>query len=201
MRKNSQDTELSRQHILSAAEKVFGRSGYVGANMDEIARLTGMTKGAIFWHYGNKLGLFKAVLEKAARRVREIIDQSLTTRENILTQFQKIMLAIQRDLAFKVLLQLGSADTERGVPRSALNTLRREVAAIFRDMHKRMEKARRSGELKANANTMEILFTLILFMSGFTLIEKIKDLLMIEHSLDSAAATHAIFAGLNSYQR
>jgi AcrR family transcriptional regulator len=201
MRKNIKDTEISKQHILAAAEKVFSEHGYVGANMDEIAKMTGMTKGAIFWHYESKAGLFKAVLEKAVRRVREIFAQGLTSKDSIMEQSQKIMLEIQRDLAFQVLLQLGSATEGQGIPKSTLNSVTRQFAAIFQDMYQKMEAARKHGALKAGTNTMEILMTIVLFMSGFAQVEKIKNMLMINQDLDRASAIRVIFSGLNSFKK
>lgn len=201
MRRTPQETEISKQHILRAAERAFSRHGYAGANMDKIAKTAGMTKGAIFWHYGSKLGLFKAVLEKAIRRVRELMENAFATNQGILEQCQTIMLEIRRDLAFAVLLQLGNAESQRGVPKSALNALDRQVAAIFHDMHIRMEAARKRGELKDDADTLEILMTLIMFMSAFTQIEKVKSIVMVERPLDGEAAIRAIFRGLNSFKK
>lgn len=201
MRKSLQDTEISRRRILAAAEQVFGQYGYVGAHMDKIARMTGMTKGAIFWHYGSKLGLFQAVLEKAALRVKEIIGQAFASRAGIMEQCQQIMLTIQRDLAFKVMLQLESADAGGRIPKSALQAVKREIAAIFQDLYKNMERARKRGELEASANTLEILMTLILFMSGFTQIEKVRNMLMVKQTLDGETAIRMIFSGLNSFRK
>jgi AcrR family transcriptional regulator len=201
MRKNLKDTEISKQHILAAAEKVFSQCGYVGANMDEIAKMTGMTKGAIFWHYGSKLGLFKAVLEKAAGRVRQIFEHAFNSQTGIMEQCQKIMLEIQRDLAFQVMLQLGSVDEGHGITKNALNSVKRQIASIFQDMYKKMEAARRRGEIKGNTNIMEILLTLIIFMSGFAEMEKITSMLMIDQKLNREAAIRMIFSGLNSVKK
>jgi AcrR family transcriptional regulator len=201
MRKNLQDTEISKQHILAAAEKVFVQRGYAGANMDEIAKLTGMTKGAIFWHYRSKLGLFTAVMEKAARRMREIFEQSFLAQDGIMEQCQQIVLEVQRDHAFQVLMQLESAHEGRGIPKSAFNTVKREMAAVFRDMHQKLESARKRGELKADVDVMEILMPVALFMSGFSQAERIKSLLAIDLKLNGEAATRAIFNGLNSFKR
>jgi AcrR family transcriptional regulator len=201
LRKNIQDTEISKQHILAAAEKIFCQYGYIGASMDEIARTTGMTKGAIFWHYDSKLGLFQAVLEKATRRVMEIFAQALTSKEGIMEQCQKIMLGIQGDMAFQVLLQLGSVEEGHGIPKGTLNKVKREVAFIFQDMYKKMEAARKRGELKSDTNTLEVLLTLIMFMSGFAQIEKVKNIIMVDQNLDGKSAIRTVFNGLNSFKR
>lgn len=49
-----------RKHraILDAAEEVFLRDGYLGANMDELAALSRVSKQTIYKHFGSKQALF-----------------------------------------------------------------------------------------------------------------------------------------------
>ena len=54
--------ERRRQHtrdlLLDAAEQVFGKRGFEGASLDEIADTAGYTRGAIYKHFGGKEELF-----------------------------------------------------------------------------------------------------------------------------------------------
>lgn len=54
--------EVRRLLLVSAAE-VFTEQGYADATVDEIALRAGFTKGAIYSNFGNKQGLFAAVLQ------------------------------------------------------------------------------------------------------------------------------------------
>jgi TetR/AcrR family transcriptional regulator, mexJK operon transcriptional repressor len=47
-----------RQAILEAATEVFLKSGYLGANMDEIAALSSVSKQTVYQHFSNKETLF-----------------------------------------------------------------------------------------------------------------------------------------------
>ncbi|MDO5053084.1 MAG: helix-turn-helix domain-containing protein [Pseudoclavibacter sp.] len=60
--------EASRREILAAAGEVFARHGYAGARMDEIVRATGMTKGAVYFHFPAKRELARAVVDEHKRR-------------------------------------------------------------------------------------------------------------------------------------
>ena len=58
-------TELARpssvrkhQAILEAAEQIFLRDGYLGANMDELAALSQVSKQTVYNHFGSKEALF-----------------------------------------------------------------------------------------------------------------------------------------------
>ena len=49
-----------RKHhaILEAAEQVFLHDGYLGANMDELAALSQVSKQTVYKHFGSKEALF-----------------------------------------------------------------------------------------------------------------------------------------------
>src|SRR4051812_48519646 len=55
--------EETRAELIAAAARVFARSGFHGASLDEIASEAGYTTGAIYWHFGGKDDLFLAVFE------------------------------------------------------------------------------------------------------------------------------------------
>lgn len=53
--------------LLEAAEGVFYEKGLAGATLDEIARRAGVTRGALYGHFENKLALLDAIFQAAAR--------------------------------------------------------------------------------------------------------------------------------------
>jgi TetR/AcrR family transcriptional repressor of mexJK operon len=56
-----------RSAILEAAEQVFLRDGYLGANMDELTALSGVSKQTVYAHFGSKQGLFVELVESMTR--------------------------------------------------------------------------------------------------------------------------------------
>jgi TetR/AcrR family transcriptional regulator len=54
--------ERTREAILNAAEAVFADYGFAGARVDTIAAVSGFNKTLIFRYFGDKLGLYAAVL-------------------------------------------------------------------------------------------------------------------------------------------
>jgi TetR/AcrR family transcriptional repressor of mexJK operon len=67
-------SQRKRQAILDAAETVFLRDGFVGASVDEVAQLSGVSKQTIYNHFGSKEDLFVALVSwmsaSAGRAVR-----------------------------------------------------------------------------------------------------------------------------------
>jgi len=49
------------ENILKAALELFSKKGYNGTSIDAIAEKVGITKGAIYWHFKDKLSLYNAV--------------------------------------------------------------------------------------------------------------------------------------------
>ena len=59
-RKTADETEKTRERILSAAEEVFTNAGFQGASMSDIAERAGVTKSLLHHHFESKQGLWDA---------------------------------------------------------------------------------------------------------------------------------------------
>jgi TetR/AcrR family transcriptional regulator len=65
----SRDPQRTQRQILAAALKEFSAKGLAGARVDAIARSAGVNKRMLYHYFGNKDGLFSAVLrQKIASR-------------------------------------------------------------------------------------------------------------------------------------
>ena len=66
------DPEATRANILEIATAEFAEKGFSGARVDDIAARTDTSKRMIYYYFGDKEGLFVAVLEEAYARIRAI---------------------------------------------------------------------------------------------------------------------------------
>ena len=60
---------LTRERLLEAAARVYAQHGFGGATLDEVAAEAGLTKGAVYSHFGSKENL---LLLQLACRAREL---------------------------------------------------------------------------------------------------------------------------------
>jgi len=67
-----QDPEGVRNNIIEIATQEFAANGYNGARVDEIAARTNTSKRMLYYYFGDKEGLFRAVLEEGYRRMRQV---------------------------------------------------------------------------------------------------------------------------------
>lgn len=66
----TQDPEGVRRNIIEAARAEFVENGLSGARVDEIAARTATSKRMIYYYFGDKEGLYRAVLEEMYERIR-----------------------------------------------------------------------------------------------------------------------------------
>lgn len=64
------DAEASRADILAVATREFSEKGLSGARVDEIAERTNTSKRMIYYYFGSKEGLYRAVLERCYGHIR-----------------------------------------------------------------------------------------------------------------------------------
>lgn len=66
----------TRENILEVATREFADKGLAGARIDEIADRTASSKRMIYYYFGSKDELYRAVLERAYQRIREQEEQA-----------------------------------------------------------------------------------------------------------------------------
>lgn len=64
----------TRAKLIAAGRRAFGTVGYADASMDDFTAGAGLTRGALYHHFGDKKGLLQAVLQQ--------IDAEMTLRLN-----------------------------------------------------------------------------------------------------------------------
>lgn len=73
MRRSKEDTNETIRKLVETAGQVFTRKGYADAALEDIASVAQLTRGALYHHFGNKKGMFHAVLESVQMRIAERI--------------------------------------------------------------------------------------------------------------------------------
>lgn len=63
--------DATRAQIIREARRVFARDGFAAAGLVEIARAANATTGAIYHHFKDKKGLFRATAEDVERELLE----------------------------------------------------------------------------------------------------------------------------------
>ena len=75
--RRQRDARRARAVILDAAEAVFAEHGFDGARSDAIATASGYNVSLLFQYFGDKRGLYTAVLQRADRELRALQERVL----------------------------------------------------------------------------------------------------------------------------
>jgi TetR/AcrR family acrAB operon transcriptional repressor len=75
MRRTKEQTAETRRTILKSAERLFLEQGYENVSLDEIAAASGLTRGAVHWHFHNKRGLLFAIRDETGLPIQELADR------------------------------------------------------------------------------------------------------------------------------
>ncbi len=88
LKTKARDSAATKKQILDSAELVFARDGFGNARIDVIAAQSGYNKSLIFQYFGDKAGLYEAVVSRVRENVdREFLEVFKERADTILPEF------------------------------------------------------------------------------------------------------------------
>lgn len=79
---NKENLEATRRIFLNIARSEFSSKGYYNASTAEIVEASGMARGSLYYHFGDKKGLFKAVYEELMFEMRDDVLEALKNEQD-----------------------------------------------------------------------------------------------------------------------
>lgn len=155
MRKTKEDSGLTRQAILDAAERVFCERGFAATTLDAISRAAGVTRGAFYWHFKDKAEVLAALHARSFLPQEQILAAAAETDgdplECLLEASVEALRSFEQDDSrqriFRIMSHLTPA--ERGEPLA-------QLYAEMRDLIRRiMQRARDNGTLHPDITPQE----------------------------------------------
>ncbi|KZE52816.1 transcriptional regulator [Brevibacillus parabrevis] len=70
----AQQRQETMAKLLEIAREHFSTQGYAHAATEDMVKEAGLTRGALYHHFGNKEGLFRAVLESVQKEIAEQVE-------------------------------------------------------------------------------------------------------------------------------
>ena len=139
-----------RVEILDAAAELFGRQGYSGTSIQEIAARCEFSVGKIYKLFPSKEDLFKGILdhhvEEMDRQIEEIRREGLGALEELHRRMRRLLAYLGRHEGFLRVYFLENPLRFGGYLREKKREDRREAAAL-------LERAVAEGDLPADVDT------------------------------------------------
>ena len=76
-RRTKDEAEKTRNAILDAAEKVFYKHGVACTSLEEIATAAKVTRGAVYWHFKDKIEVCEAMMERVFMPYEDTLERML----------------------------------------------------------------------------------------------------------------------------
>lgn len=140
-RSNAELSEATRASLLARAREAFATHGYADAPLDDLVRAAGLTKGALYHHFGSKRGLFEAVLHDLVAEVGQRVDAALAahprSRKALLAASEAWLLAMLDAGARRILLLDAPAVLGHSAVRAFdVESTLRPLAALLGDLQR-----------------------------------------------------------------
>ena len=81
--RREENTEATRQALLSAGRNIFAKEGFQAAGMEAISRAARVTRGAFYHHFEDKKALFDAVVVAMQSDVAARVERASRTQPRI----------------------------------------------------------------------------------------------------------------------
>lgn len=99
----------TQEKLLKAARETFAQHGFAQSSMDEVAAQVGLTRGALYHHFGDKKGVLQAVISQInnemTRQLTEILANAPTTWDGFISEsIAYINMALEPEIQQIVLL-------------------------------------------------------------------------------------------------
>jgi len=75
-RTKAEQAEATRRRLVRVARRLFGRRGFNAVSAEEVVAAAGLTRGALYHHFGGKEGLFRAVVGEVMGEVKVRVAQA-----------------------------------------------------------------------------------------------------------------------------
>ena len=98
-RRTKEDAEATRNKLLDAALDVFYEKGVAGASLTDVAVAASVTRGAIYWHFKDKMDLFGALMTRSALPFEAALDTPLDDQQGgALRQLMEVLAMVFRQV-------------------------------------------------------------------------------------------------------
>jgi len=100
-RRTKEDAIATRSSLIDAAEQVFGEKGVSRASLSDIAQAAGATRGAIYWHFKDKVDLFNAMMDRVTLPLEQGYGEfESSTCPDPVQRLRAVMAMVLRGVAF-----------------------------------------------------------------------------------------------------
>ncbi len=173
MRRKKEEAEQTKQELLKAALAVFSERGYEATRLSDIADKANVTRGAIYWHFGNKENLFLELVKERVSPFFQLVKTTLNEEGTPLEKIQQLMHNVlnkmSTDREFQRKQKLESLNPCRLSEHKEIDAyIESQISEFTEQLTQIIKAGQKSGEIVIHQNPQDICFVLLAFLKGMT---------------------------------
>ena len=171
MRRTKEEAAQTRQTLLDAALELFSRQGYQATRLEDIAKAAGVTRGAIYHHFGGKAELYKSLMEAASAQESGAVETAISeggSLPEIMTRILSYSLALlEKDRRLRQIFELSLIRAGNDPDLEAVRNQRLEQSEILiNSTASIMAQGIIRGELRADLDPTTVARAFIAYQNG-----------------------------------
>lgn len=161
MRKTKEEAAVTREKLMNSALSVFSRKGYASTTLEDVAHEVGVTRGAVYWHFGSKAELYNELMAEFSARASSIV-QNAAAEGGSLTDilrrvFIRLLEAVENDPTLREIMEINLFKTERSTELLTGQQQRLEGSrSLMASIAAVMAKGAASGELRGDLDPLDM---------------------------------------------
>ncbi|MFC2009838.1 TetR family transcriptional regulator [Chloroflexota bacterium] len=171
MRRTKEDAAVTRDKLLDVALSVFSENGYSATKLEDIAKEAGVTRGAIYWHFGSKSELYISLVQEYSDRGNTIAQQAIneggSIREIFRRIFVRLLSSMEDDRKLRAMMEISLFKTEITLELEAgRQTQIASGRALIKGISEAIRQGITSGELRSDLDPLGVARAFIAFQNG-----------------------------------
>jgi AcrR family transcriptional regulator len=110
MRRTKEEAAITRATLLKTALSVFSAKGYAAATLDDVAKASKVTRGAIYWHFKSKSDLFNMLVQEFSARGAAVVQQAVAEGGTLIEILRRVFVRqcalIEEDKEARAVMEL-----------------------------------------------------------------------------------------------
>jgi TetR/AcrR family acrAB operon transcriptional repressor len=172
MRRTKEQAAETRQALLDAGLVVFSKQGFAATRLEDIAEQAGVTRGAIYWHFGSKTDLYLALVQDISSRSSNVIAEAVAEGGSFSQVMQRVIERLiaypERDKDYRRVLELSLFKTEMTDELQKSISLR--TKSLLDGLRQFIQMGIAQGELTGDIDVDDIAFALLSLLQGSSMI-------------------------------
>ena len=170
-RRTKEEAEQTRDAILDSALDVLYEKGFSRTTFDEIAKRINLTKGAVYWHFRNKVDLLAMLMKKKFSEKHQKTWEGYSkpkTLQELRKLYETLCLSIETDYDFRKYLFfiIFQMEWSEAVTAKVLEQIREIVDYQWIELKETLTLIKKSGEISSDVDIEELTCIISFFWRG-----------------------------------